>query len=256
MAAFHLSKWYLDCVTDAGEVSILYTGKLRWGAIRLNYSSRLEAGKNAISERHSFRAVQQPSVSGDSLTWKCKPLRLDCEWKSGSGELRETIFASADGDISWHCQIPGAVCRISEHTGWGYAEHLEMTIPPWKLPIRTLRWGRFISCRESVVWIDCRGEFARTLVYRNGVPARVRSIGDGRIDFEDGSQLDLDRSLAIREGPLGLAPFSRAPGIRGSLPGRLLAITECKWRSRGRLLESHGPAAEGWAIHERVEWPE
>ena len=44
--------------------------------------------------------------------------------------------------------------------GTGYAERILITIPPWRLPIRELRWGRWIgeAASRSVVWIDWRGE--------------------------------------------------------------------------------------------------
>jgi len=255
MADFGLSKWYLDCVTDAGEVYVLYSAALRWGSFCLNYSSILEAAGGAVSERHSLRALPEPRLTGESLVWRPKPLRVDGEWKADSAGLRSTIFSSDAGAVEWHCLMPRAHARIGLRKGWGYAERLVMNIVPWNLPLRTLRWGRFLCGRESVVWIDWCGEFARTLVYRNGQPVGALSVEDTQIALADGSRLTMDRSLVIREGPLGLAPFCKVPGIRDSLPARLLGVVECKWRSKARLLDSEGQTSDGWAIHEKVEWP-
>lgn len=256
MAAFSLSKWYLDCISESGEASILYTGTVRWGAFHLNYSSVLESAGAAVTTRHSFQAVREPIVAGDSLLWRSEPLQVDGEWKRDSTELHSKLFSSEVGSTEWHCLMPRAHARIGRREGLGYAEHLAMTIAPWRLPLRTLRWGRFTSSSEWVVWIDWRGEYSRALVYRSGWRVRTLSIEDARIDFEDGSQLLMDRSLLIREGPLGSTALSAVPGIRDSVPGRLLQVTECKWRSRALLQRAGGPAIEGWAIHERVEWPE
>jgi hypothetical protein len=137
----------------------------------------------------------------------------------------------------------------------GYAEHLAMTIAPWRLPLRILRWGRFTSASDWVVWIDWQGAFTRTLVYRNGREAGTRSLGDAGIEFADGSRLVLDRSLVLRKGTLGSTALSGIPGLRNSVAGRLLQVAECKWRSRASFEQQGGPVVEGWTIQEMVEWP-
>ena len=58
MAAFRLSKWYLDCVTDSGDASIAYTGTVDWGFVHLHFSSLLEttAGQGS-SLGHRFEQL-------------------------------------------------------------------------------------------------------------------------------------------------------------------------------------------------------
>ncbi|MGD0667955.1 MAG: hypothetical protein ABSB23_10350 [Bryobacteraceae bacterium] len=255
MAAFRLSKWYLDCVSDSGDATILYTGAVRWGSFCLNYSSVLESAAGAVTTRRSLRAVEEPVLAGDSLHWRSGSLRIEGDWSADSAPLRAMVFSSGAGIVEWHCLMPRARARIGARQGLGYAEHLTMTIAPWRLPLRTLRWGRFLSASEWAVWIDWQGEFTRTLVYRNGREAGTVSIEDARIVFDDGTRLVLDRSLVIREGPLGLTALSGIPGIRALAAGRLLRATESKWRSRARLEREGAPPVEGWAIHETVEWP-
>ncbi|MBZ5583885.1 MAG: hypothetical protein LAQ30_17075 [Acidobacteriia bacterium] len=92
-------------------------------------------------------------------------------------------------------------------------------------------------------------------VYRNGREVRASSIEDDGIELDDGARLILDRSLVLRQGPLGSTALSAIPGIRETVPLRLLQVDECKWRSRARLERTGEPPVEGWAIHERVEWP-
>ena len=57
--------------------------------------------------------------------------------------IHRRLFESADGIVDWTCEMPRARTRIGEVCGDGYAEVLHMTVPPWKLPIDELRWGRF-----------------------------------------------------------------------------------------------------------------
>jgi len=196
MAGFSLSKWYLDCISNSGDLSIVYAGKIRWGSIRLSYSSVLDAMGGAITTRHSFRAIQEPRIAGGSLLWESKPLHVDGEWSSGTGDLRCKVFSSSEGQVEWRCLIPQARARIGRVEGWGYAEHLTMNLAPWKLPLRTLRWGRFTTGREWVVWIGWCGEASRTLVYRDGLPVQCPLLADAQIDFDDGSQLLMDQSPA------------------------------------------------------------
>ena len=142
-----------------------------------------------------------------------------------------------------------------EGSGLGYAEHLVLTIPPWKLPIETLRWGRFLNASDWVVWIDWQGEHPQRIVYRNGTRVAAVELGDERIRFADGTLLAMDRSLTIREGPLGTTVLAAIPLVGRTFPARLLQVTECKWRSRSRLEFPNQPAVKGFAIHERVSWP-
>jgi len=257
MPEFGLSKWYLDCVTDAGEVSILYSGAARWGrAFRLNYASLIETTGNAVDARRSLRAAEAPTFLAGSLLWRLKPLRIDGEWHADANPLRATVFSCGSGSVEWECLMPRARARIGHRGGLGYVERLTMTVAPWKLPLRTLRWGRFASPAEWAVWIQWCGEYSRTLVFRNGAESPAVAVDDSRLEFADGSRLALDRSLVIRQGPIGSTVFARMPMIRHTVPGLLLQVTECKWRSRARLERRGAPPVDGWAIHENVQWLE
>jgi len=253
--AFQLSKWYLDCVTDLGDASIAYIGMVDWGPVRVHYSSVIESKAQFVSARHSLRPQTEPGISHGLLHWRSTALKMDGEWQADSPAIRETVFASDAGLIEWQCFMPRARARIGNRFGLGYAEHLRMTIAPWRLPIRTLRWGRFSTGSDWIVWIDWLGDFTRRIVYRNGQVAPASLLEDGQIKFDDGTRLIMDRSLVLRDGPLGSAALSAIPGIRKTFPARLLNVNECKWRSRACLRRPGASTVEGWAIHERVEWP-
>lgn len=252
---FKLSKWYLDCVTGAGDVSIAYTGTVRWGVVHLHYSSLLESTSGGITTRSSLREQDEPGMQESLLHWQSSALDLDGQWQANSVALRETVYSGGDGAIEWNCLMPRAKTRVRDRCGLGYAEHLTMTVPPWKMAIETLRWGRFTSASDWIVWIDWQGGFSRRIVSRNGKDDPPRVLEDDRIEFDDGCRLVMDLSLTLREGPLGTTALSAIPGIRKTFPARLLEIDECKWRSRARLEKPGCPAVEGWAIHERVTWP-
>jgi hypothetical protein len=254
-AAFQLSKWYLDCVADSGDTSIVYTGAVAWGPVGLHYSSLLQSKSEVISVSQSLRPQNEPTLDDGMLRWESRALKLEGEWQRDAPALHETVFASACGCVAWRCLMPRAKARIRDLIGLGYAEHLTMSIAPWELSIRILRWGRFLTPSAWIVWIDWLGDHTRRIVYRDGQIAAVVLIDDDVIVFRDGTRLTMDRDLVLRSGALGSTALSVIPGVRDTFPARLLQVNERKWRSRGRLEGPGIPTTEGWAIHERVEWP-
>jgi len=255
MASFRLSKWYLDCVSERGETAIVYTGALGWGNVRLHYSSVLETLGERVETRHTLREQNEPAAQDGWVRWRSEALAVDGEWAADSEPVRETVFESVEGSIEWECVMPRAKARVGALAGFGYVERLSVTIPPWKLPIETLRWGRFTSTSRVVVWIDWVGDDDRRIVYVDGQAARAVKIADDRIEFVDGSRLMMDQSLLLRDGPLGTTALAAIPGLRSTYPARLLQVKETKWRSCACLEQQGGQAVEGWAIHEIVSWP-
>src|SRR5690349_2210175 len=168
MTGIKLTKWYLDCVTESGDVSIAYIGAFEWGSFRLGYSSLLESTGDEVTERRSLRRENEPAVCYNSITWTAKTLRTRAAWQSDSIAVRETILDGPEGVVEWHCLMPRARALFRDRAGLGYCEHLTMTIAPWKLPIHNLRWGRFITPSDWLVWIDWQGEVSRRIVYLNG----------------------------------------------------------------------------------------
>jgi hypothetical protein len=253
---FQLSKWYLDCVSESGDVSIIYTGTVQWRGMRLNYSSLLDCTRGCLTSRRSLRKMNAPQAERDSISWSSKPFNLMGKWQSRAVALHETVFESRDGAVEWECLMPCAKSQIDQRTGLGYVEHLAMTISPWKLPIRCLRWGRFTSKSDWAVWIDWAGEYNRRIAFVNGEARATEVLEDGRVGFADGDCLEMDRSMTLRDGPLCSTALSSIPGARNTFPARLLQVRERKWRSRARLERRDRSAVEGWALHEIVTWPE
>ncbi len=254
MAAFELSKWYLDYVTESGDAAIAYVGAVRWGALRLHFSSLLQSAGRDVTQRNSLRRPSLPAVSGERVSWSSEPLGFSASWRADSTPLRETIFASDEGEVEWRCLIP---CGRIEGAGagFGYVERLTMTLAPWRIPIRELRWGRFCSASDWIVWIDWTGSYSTRIAYRNGQAVRPARLGESEIVLEDGARLSMDRSLVLRVGPLGTTALSSIPGVGRTFPARLLQVHESKWRSRARLEHPGRPPVDGWAIHEVVRWP-
>jgi hypothetical protein len=140
--------------------------------------------------------------------------------------------------------------------GWGYAEHLRLSVPPWRLPIRRLRWGRFVNATDALVWIDWTGPYNKRIVYLNGSLASAQNINDDEIVLAQGKAvLHLEQKQVIREGKLGATALSVIPQLNRLFPDSVLNIRECKWLSTAALRLPGHPDSTGMAIHEVVEWP-
>ena len=253
---FHLRKWYLDCVNEEGETAIVYVGRLGSGWLRLSYAERIVVSPGtppARVRRLSSRAV----VRNDQLevTLDAPALQAAGRWRPGVPEIALTLLDSAEGVIEWRCHQPAgaAVIRLPggvQLEGRGYVEELSMSVSPWALPFRELRWGRFLDER-GLVWIDWRGGLNRRWLFRGGTPVAGSRVEDDVVEWS-GGRLEIERRRTIREACVG-------PTVAGSLawalPREVRRATESKWLSLGTLREGGRATRQGWVIHETVRWP-
>jgi hypothetical protein len=266
---FRLSKWYLDCVAPGGDTVVAYVAELGWGRIALRYASVLQHARGRSRVTTSLRSPASPSSRGGAIAWSSRALAVRGTWQGMVPPHERTLLASQDGSVEWRCLHPAArvELRLGGGTGTardvgglGYAEHLTTTIPPWRMPIRELHWGRFVSVPDdhgrhaSIVWTDWRGPHEVRIVLRDGAPIRA-DVTEDRLTLDDGSVLALDRRDVLREGTLGATVLAAIPRLRDTVPGPILGVHERKWRSRGVLTRAGRRALEGWAIHEVVRWP-
>lgn len=265
---FHLTKWYLDAVSEDGRVLVGHHGELSWKGISFRHASVLlrdRAGQ--VTERWASRGTSAPVLEEGSVRWTSSRPAVDGLWKraeGGSGNAESGSFrllATAEGCVDWNCLVPAARVRAtlpdgSLLEGPGYAEKLELSIPPWRLPIEELRWGRFLSGVSSLVWIDWRGAAPLSLALLDGRRVAVASIDDTSVVLADPpGRLDLLPTTILRDGLLGGPVLGRVPGLSRTLPARMLRVHESRRLARG-VLEVEGESGrEGNALFEVVRWP-
>ncbi|MGA3286199.1 MAG: hypothetical protein ABSD46_02100 [Bacteroidota bacterium] len=259
---FSLRKWYLDCVADNGDTFIGYSGALHWKALTINYSSTISTrGNSGTRTKTSLREVLSPQISDRRIDWSSKALNLVGTWALMSEPIQRQLYDSPEGTVTWSCVHPRSKADISlgpkEHiAGLGYAELLELTVKPWQLPIAELRWGRFLSESDVLVWIEWRGAAPLSIVFLNGKQIRNASISDEQVAIdEDRTVLTLTEKTELRKGVLVSTALSAIPGIAAIVPARMLHTYECKWRSRGVLSTNGSLCSSGWVIHEIVRFP-
>src|SRR5215471_12118937 len=106
MAAFQLSKWYLDCVSDSGNTLIAYIGDFHWGPVSFHFSSVLRSSDQQVEQKHSLREQSIPLVTDDQVSWSSPLFGVEGTWHSDSHAVRETIFKNEIGSVEWHCFMP------------------------------------------------------------------------------------------------------------------------------------------------------
>jgi hypothetical protein len=262
MRGFELSKWYADCTSENGDAAIVYHAELRWGAATLHYRSLLKkrAGQ-AAQAVYSLRKRPAPRAQGDEILWEAPDWKADGNWHQLGTSVSSLLFESEVGSLHWNCVAPRAAASVdigsgSRIEGWGYVERLRLTLAPWMLPIRRLRWGRFVNATDALVWIDWSGSFNTRLVFLNGVEVRATEIDQHNVVLkENGVVLALDQGSVLREGALGSTALKVIPTLERLFPGSILKIRECKWLSNALLRRPGKPDSIGIAIHEVVEWP-
>lgn len=180
LRAMHLTKYYLDLVTESGEVFVWHWATLRvCGPVRLGHVSELAwrprstrlGSAPACESRWSSRVGPAPTtddaaetafgksnLDSGSLAWTCPALDLaGCWTRLVSGPTLE-LLPESPGAIRWSCLHAASgveVRRCGEVLrGHGYVERLDLTIAPWRLPIETLRWGRLVTASRSGVNTD------------------------------------------------------------------------------------------------------
>jgi hypothetical protein len=225
----------------------------------LNYASTLVCvGDGNVRTESSIYNVTFPEATETSIKWSAANLGVVGTWKALVQPFERRLFESNGGTIEWECLSPKADAEIFTRNekrikGYGYVERLTMTIPPWKLLIDELRWGRFLSNDDAIVWIDWQGKEPFRLVIHNGVECKSSLITDHGIQAGE-SSLSFKTSKVLRDGPIIRTALSSIPGIRKLFPSRILNTHESKWVSKAALTKPDGEQSEGSAIHEVVRW--
>ena len=252
---FSMVKWYLDCVTESGEVAIVYSAVARWRALEVSYCSYLCVDQTHNESRSTMRAAGI-NAEGQRLLVDSPQLHMSGEWTSLASAVKQTVFQDEAGSLVWDCWQPGSQVRLRigdrEWAGLGYAESLSLSIPPWQLPLTHLKWGRFVSEHDSLAWIDWQGPYSLRLVINNGERCALAEISDTAV-VVDHAELQMSDSLSLREGQLGRTVIPGARALAKIFPKSMFNIEERKWRSRGTLTTPRGKS-HGWVIHEAVDW--
>ncbi len=249
-------KWYMDCVTDAGEAAIVYCADLRWRGMHTSLGSVLESGAEMDACTRTSLGSYRIACSTDEIAVDYPRLKVTGSWRATCSPFQRTVYEEAGGSIVWNCLQPGSRVRMRsderELEGLGYAECLTVTVAPWHLPLRKLRWGRFVSAEHSVAWVDWQGEHTARFAVADGIECKLRSASESEVAIENGA-IEIDEGISLRGGRLRSTILPGAAALRRLFPTSVFNIREQKWKSRGTLVQG-GETSHGWVIHEVVDW--
>jgi hypothetical protein len=257
---FSLVKWYCDVVNDAGTGAILYSARLRWGLLRASYASiQYFAPATAPVEQATHRRVAMPRLEGDVLRWSNAPLRVEGRWLRDAPAIARLLAQGPDGTVQWCCHMPRARAEVqvgeARLEGLGYAETLHLTVPPWKLGLETLHWGRHLSPAHWVVWIEWLGGYERRWVWLDGQEQPTARLSDGGIrGLSDDRHLVLGSAHDLRDRAVLTTIRGPLPSLARRLSGRLGRLREHKRLASSSIVRQNCPLDYGWTVYEDVTW--
>lgn len=221
--------------------------------MRVSFASSFLFADGRARMSTSLSAGSEPRFDNGGLTWVSPPIGVEARLMPNCSGAESQLHEG----VRWNCVMPSAdaVVQLPGRTlrGGGYGELLEITMAPWRLPIRELYWGRATCGTTSLVWIRWSGAHPLQHVWRNGVAVDATLVEDDRILLADGMHLEMSERVVLREERLAetLKPLRALAAIGARA---LHDTVERKWRSRGALFDGDRRIGEGWVIHERVEF--
>lgn len=260
MSNFLISKWYLDCTGDDGTVFIGYSAAAKWKMLSFHFSSvLLRYPDNRTYEKTSWTKGTLPECDGTTFYWSPRSLKVEASWENLLKPIERPLYKDDEGEIYWSCLAPKARAHVALEgfpaiAGLGYVECLKLSIVPWRLPMNELRWGRFLTDQDSLVWIDWTGRTQKTLVLHNCSESAPAHATDNEVAADGGLKLSLVQQAVVRSGPIVSSVVPNIRGLKWMLPFGISRMHECKWLSKGILVMPDSPARSGWSIHEVVRF--
>lgn len=261
---FHLNKWFLDFTGEDGDAMIFYAAKLTWRGLTVSYTSLLHYDPSSgLSLKSRFRNVEMPQVKDSLITWSDSKFGVSGTWESLAKMIQARIIDTEDGYLDWKCFQPASKVQLDINgcvlEGSGYAEQLILTVPPWKIPMDELRWGRFGSDECNLVWIELREKVKQQWLWLNGVKIENCIIEDDHLSMpEKELVLNLDRGVLLESDKKIFSVVEKLiryiPGFNKVIPLKFLMADEFKWLSKGQLQTAGKTLASGMAIHELVNF--
>ena len=240
-----LQKYYFDVVSDNGDYAIAYWGTLRLPVLSATYS---ELSGSALPEPYSRFRVSRTDSPPDHRRFEFVDAnsKVRAKWVAIGQSPR--LFYENDL-LRWELvQLRSQVALYRDAApllaGSGYGELVTLLVPPWRLGIRKLRWGRYLSDRAFLMWIVAEGETP----IRYGVVDQSQfddvTFAEGEVKIGDAtlqigtkirvvSEGDVLGGRSLFLGALSFLVFGDRPRIKQSK-----AVSKCNLRRGSGLLEN------------------
>ena len=305
MTAFYMKKWYFDFATDRGETLYAYfityrifgksqglisahltlpEGYLMQDSLKTEFSSpnakgKLVLGPHSLTNYHGGTKIH---MELNHFTIDLRYFSLDKEWIPAKDAL---LLKKERGFLNWHVPQPRArvegtiknTFQVLKINGFGYQDIVETNIPPWRLPLAELIWGRAHCGGRTVVFNQIttkkRNVIQNILLSAGADTDRPSQPKDSASESEDnqryalqtnngdegtrivksGWTLLLKRRSIIEDNPVTTSDRIRSSFLRNALARIAGNPQEKKMFSEARLSDGE-KIWDGLAIHERVSW--
>lgn len=255
---FKIEKFYLDCIDEEGNCFIVYWAKVKFLLAGFLYSGLIFCDKDGFAtEKSSFRRIPGPVI--DRTISLKDHLEADVSLKGIDQPVSLTLYEDRNkNELIWNCHHPKGLAGIrykgSTYKGYGYSESLISKVKPWNLPISELRWGRFLSDSDTLIWISWKGTYPLNRMFYNGFEYNDAIFKEDIVIFGKGAyQLTFKEIQVIREGVISRL-FSGMPHLRMFFNQRILSTLETKYRARTAFSKNTITVSNGWSLFETVIW--
>ncbi len=180
---FHFEKWYFDAQLEDGTFLFVYFADITLSGRRSGQvvASLTLPGQRTITRDFQYRR-NQITVADDRLTatFGAGELSTGAEgcrfrWQEGDESIalewspldppwtpadEGVLFRWRKRRLLWKVPVPRAVVtgtvRLGalerEFRGLGYHDFVQTDVPPWRVPLKELLWGRALSDRGAFIW--------------------------------------------------------------------------------------------------------
>ncbi|MFZ4575659.1 MAG: hypothetical protein ACOYN0_14790 [Phycisphaerales bacterium] len=254
MWGFGLRKWYLDLASPAGDFAVCYRAELSLASLRVAAEAIVISpahGQPTVTAR--LAAGGSPDATNEGLSLDLAAVGARARCAGGVTPVARTLLDGPAGSIRWTpLALNGAAIVQAggiEYRGLGYAELIEMSLPPWQLPFTTLLWGRASFNDYGCAWIQWSGGQTLSLAVSTAGPDHTPSISADRVDLEDGP-VHFRAGRVVRDETLGAGLLGMIPLVARAVPPAFLRTHEV--RSLRPAFRGASPSSTGWAVVETV----
>lgn len=262
MLPFWLSRWYGDCVSDSGEAFVVSAADLNWGPARFRYQTCAHAGRcDWPVRRHStLTAVTFPGPQQGRFTWSSEKLGFHIEWEPLAQPVERRLFASKAGSVHLKAVIPWGAAQATlplrgTIRGFGYLERVDLSVPPWDLPITRLRRGRFLSSGGWALWLDWEGPHSLRAAILNGAEVLLGDVTSARIALGP-AVIEAGDCRTLRDSSLSEGSIGAISSIEPLIPPAALKIHEHTRLCPAVLRQPGEGVLSGWLVDQLLRWPD
>ena len=259
LTGFKLEKTYFDCIDKEGNCFVIYWANLEFSFIRLIYSGLIFSNsQNVTFENSSLKKISKPIIN-DLLHFNNPTLKIKGDWERIDPPISILLYTDEQGrNLFWNCHHPRTLTKIvynqKTFQGLGYAETLLLPIKPWKLPIDELRWGRFLSEKISIIWIQWKGKHPINKLICNSSVHEDAFFGENSIVFDNRRCVLLFQEITIvRKGKLSNV-LAKMPWLKIIFNIRILNTIENKYKAKSSFTKDSIEIENGWSLFEIVTW--